>query len=244
MVEPALAESLSRGAAAFGWERRTMTPGSMRDGETLIGWGVGSSTYPVHALRSQAIATSRADGTAVVASATHDLGTGTYTIMAQIAAGELGLPIDDVRFELGDTALPEAPMSVGSMTAASVSPAVSLAARHLRDAAVMLAVAEVRSPLYGIPPEDIAVAGGRLFLRRDPSTGDAHGELLRRAGRETLAATADVEPADLSAFAAHSFGAHIVEVRIEPDIGRIRVSRVVVRTAWGASLTRSLRAVR
>lgn len=123
----------TRGAERFGWTRRSRAPRSMRDGAWLVGWGMATASYPAHMRAASARATVRADGTAVVQAGTHDLGTGAYTIFTQIAADELGLPIEKVRFELGDTQLPETPLAAGSQTAASVGSAVKLACRRVRE---------------------------------------------------------------------------------------------------------------
>lgn len=119
-------------AKRFGWARRDPRPGAMHEGLWRIGWGMATATYPGHLEASKASATRLADGTFVVRAATHDLGTGTYTVMTQVAAEALGVPVERVRFELGDTRLPKAPTSGGSMTVASVGPAVAAACRGLR----------------------------------------------------------------------------------------------------------------
>ncbi len=122
-----------RGAEAFGWHNRVAQPGSMRDGRTLIGMGMATATYPTNRMAASASVRLSPDGTALVRSGTQDIGTGTYTTMAQIAADELGLPLARVRVELGDSRLPPAPVSGGSMTTASVLPAVRDAAAQVRD---------------------------------------------------------------------------------------------------------------
>ena len=145
----ALAECYRVAAERFGWARRTVQPGSMRQGRTLIGYGMATATYPANRMPAKASAMIRPDGTALVRSGSHDLGTGTYTIMTQVAADALGWPVDKVTFELGDTAMPQAPVSGGSMTAASVGPAVQQAARAARAKLVALAIADALSPLHG-----------------------------------------------------------------------------------------------
>ncbi len=121
--EKSLMACYQRGANRFGWARRSHAPRSMRDGNTLIGWGVGTATYPANRSEASAVARILPDGTAMVASGTQDLGTGTYTVMTQVAADALGFPPDYVRFALGDSSLPKAPVSGGSQSATSVSPA-------------------------------------------------------------------------------------------------------------------------
>jgi xanthine dehydrogenase YagR molybdenum-binding subunit len=121
-----------RGAERFGWARRKRAVRATKEGDVLVGVGMATATYPARQIPSEALARAMPDGTFVVQAATHDLGTGTYTIMTQIAAEALGVPIEKVRFELGDTALPEAPISAGSMTASSVGSAVRRASQALR----------------------------------------------------------------------------------------------------------------
>jgi xanthine dehydrogenase YagR molybdenum-binding subunit len=127
-----LRECYEDAARRFGWSKRTPDPRSMRDGRWLVGWGMATATYPAHRQEAKAIAKLNADGTYLVRSGTQDLGTGTYTICTQIAAEALGVPERKVRFELGDTEYPKAPVSGGSMTAASVGPAVRAACIALR----------------------------------------------------------------------------------------------------------------
>ena len=123
-----LKECYKLGAERFGWQRRNPTPRSMRDGRYLVGWGMATATYPTNRSPASAVARLLADGTAVVQSGSQDIGTGTYTVMTQVAADALGLPVEKVRFELGDTTMPNSPVSGGSQTAASVGSAVHLAA--------------------------------------------------------------------------------------------------------------------
>jgi xanthine dehydrogenase YagR molybdenum-binding subunit len=127
-----LREAYALAAERFGWSRREMQPCSMRERDWQIGWGLATASYPGHLEAAKASAARLADGTFAVRSATHDMGTGTYTVMTQVAADTLGVPIERVRFELGDTRLPQAPTSGGSMTVASVGPAVVAACQALR----------------------------------------------------------------------------------------------------------------
>src|SRR5439155_12009921 len=127
-----LRECYTDGAARFGWAKRPMKPRSMRDGHALIGWGMATATYPAHRRPASAMARILPDGTAIVRSGTHDLGTGTYTVMTQVAADALGMPLDKIDFELGDTLMPPAGVSGGSTTVASVAPAVKAACEAAR----------------------------------------------------------------------------------------------------------------
>jgi xanthine dehydrogenase YagR molybdenum-binding subunit len=128
----ALRQCYEIGAEKFGWSRRTSTPRSMRSGNTLIGLGMATATYPANRSPAAAIARILPDGTAMVASGTQDLGTGTYTVMTQVCADALGFPPEKIHFALGDSSLPQAPGSGGSQSAASVSPAVHDACMQVR----------------------------------------------------------------------------------------------------------------
>ncbi len=220
-----LRECYRVGAAKFGWARRTPKPRAMRDGDSLIGWGMASATYPARQLPAAARAKLLADGTALVQAGTQDIGPGTYTIMTQLAADELGLPVDAVKFELGDTAFPETPLSAGSFTASSTGPAVALTARKLRDELVALAIADPKSPLHGLAAKDVRadkrglVGGGKREL---------YTAILERAGKAELQVEHRVIPnPDRDNYSIHSFGAVFAEVRVDEQLCQVRVERVV-----------------
>ena len=220
-----LREAYAKGAAMFGWSRRTSTPGSMRDGNVLIGWGMATATYPANRAPASARVRILADGTALVQAGTQDIGTGTYTIMAQVAAETLGLPIERVRAELGDTSLPDAPVSGGSTTAASVTPAVLMAASSVRTRLFGLALAQGGAAFAGLTPADLRAESGAIT---GPHGSIAIADLLARARLPSLEAEAGARPGgDFKSYSRHSFGAQFAEVRIDPDFGTIRVSRFV-----------------
>ncbi|HET9830809.1 MAG TPA: xanthine dehydrogenase family protein molybdopterin-binding subunit [Vicinamibacterales bacterium] len=197
-----LRECYRMAADRFGWAERQPRPRSMRRGERLIGWGMSTATYPVKRMPASALAQLTADGTVVVRAATHELGTGTYTAMSQVAAAALQIPIARIRFELGDTNFPENPISAGSMTAASTGPAVHAAALALRDA--------------------IASLGARLDDIESCRT------LVADRNGSPIEAIAGDKPGDeRKTYSMHSFGAVFVEVEVDADLGQIRVSRVV-----------------
>jgi xanthine dehydrogenase YagR molybdenum-binding subunit len=224
----ALRACYSDAAARFGWSRRNPQPRSMRAGDQLVGWGMATATYPANRQPAKASATLLADGTAVVRSGTHDLGTGTYTVMSQVAADALGLPVEKVRFELGDTRLPEAPVSGGSMSVASVGPAVKAACEAVRDKAVALAVADRDSPLYGADPATVRVEQGWLVPGSADGKRDAVAAVIARQGGLPLQADSQSAPgAEKKQYSMHSFGAVFVEVHVDPELGTIRVPRVV-----------------
>src|SRR6202008_89587 len=151
----ALRQCLTEGAARFGWDRRPPEPRSMRDGHYLIGQGVAAAIYTHWRWPGKARVTLTLDGSALVEAAAHDIGTGTYTIMAQVAADVLGLTLDKVAVRLGDTRLPESHPAIGSATTANATAAVMLAAKAARDKAVGLALAGRDAPFAGATADKV-----------------------------------------------------------------------------------------
>ena len=223
-----LRECYRQAGERFGWSRRQIEPRSMREGNELIGWGMATSVYPTRRSESNASARLNADGTFSVDAGTQDLGTGTYTIMTQIAASSFGVPVQRVKFRLGDTILPQTPVSGGSQTAASTGSAVYLAAEALREKLVQMEVTDVQSPLHGVSAQDVTLAGGRLFSRSEPSKGEAVQALLARSGKPHIEAQASAKPgAEKERYSMYAFGAQFAEVRVDADLGQIRVARMV-----------------
>ncbi|BBU29184.1 acylaldehyde oxidase [Burkholderia sp. THE68] len=226
--EKSLLECYQQGAEKFGWSRRSAAPKSMREGNTLIGWGVGTATYPANRSEASALARILPDGTAMVASGTQDLGTGTYTIMTQIAADALGFPLDYVRFALGDSSLPKAPVSGGSQSAASVSPAVRAASMQARDQLIAMALADRGSPVTGLAREDVTVSNGWVVSLSNPDRRDPAAAVIARNGGRAIEAVATTRPGDeKKQYAFHSFGAVFAEVHVDADLGIVRVPRIV-----------------
>lgn len=218
----------------FGWSKRTPEPRSMRDGRVLIGMGMATATYPVHRQPAGAMARLREDGTILVQSGSQDIGPGTYTSMTQIAAEALGLPMNQVRFELGDTKMPPTPVSGGSMTAASTGCAVHEACLALRSKLVKMAIADTASPLRGAAEADVVADEGKLSLKRDAKKTDTYAAILKRSGQKEIEERRDVKAGpDDKDYSKHSFGAHFVEVRVDPDLGSVRISRWVGAFAAG-----------
>lgn len=226
--EKSLRECYRVGAEKFGWSRRDPKPRSMREGNTLIGYGMATATYPANRSEASAIARILPDGTAMVASGTQDLGTGTFTVMTQVAADALGFPMEMVTFALGDSSLPKAPVSGGSQSAASVSPAVRDAASQARGKLIAMTIADSGSPLAGASPDDVTVNNGWVISRADPSKRDPAAAVIARNGGKPIEATATAKPGDEKKdYAFHSFGAVFAEVHVDADLGTIRVARVV-----------------
>jgi xanthine dehydrogenase YagR molybdenum-binding subunit len=173
----------------------------------------------------------RDDGTVRVASGTQDIGTGTYTILAQLAAEKTGVPLDKVEVALGDTSLPEGPLSGGSMVTGSLVPAVFEAADNAIASLLTIATKTPRSPFDKRKPADLAFEGGRVFVKADgPAKGVPFPDLLRRADLRLVTGSGKSEATfgnPKPKFSTHSFGCHFVEVTWQPEIARLRVSRVV-----------------
>jgi xanthine dehydrogenase YagR molybdenum-binding subunit len=222
-----LRECYRVGAERFGWNRRNPQPRSMRQGDKLVGWGMATATYPARRSPAEATAVIHTDGQVVARSATQDLGTGTYTVMTQVAADAVGVPVDQVKFELGDSRMPEAPVSGGSTTVSSVSSAVHAAGHALRIKLAGIAAADSRSPLHGAMPDDVGAGDGWLFLRREPDKRERMSSIVKRHG-VSVEATARAEPgSETEQYSMHSFGAVFVEVHVDEALCEIRVPRVV-----------------
>ncbi len=217
------------GAEKFGWARWNPEPKSMRDGDLLVGWGMATATYPAHKWSAAARAQLRADGSAVVQCATHDLGTGAYTAFTQISSEQLGVPFEKVTFELGKSDFPFGPVAGGSNSTATVGTAIHEVALLLHQALAELAVKDPKSPLHTLKAADIAmVAPGRIGMKGDPTTSDAFIEIMQRAGKDSIAVETKLQsPEENKKLAFQSFGAHFCEVKIDPLLPRVQVTRVV-----------------
>src|SRR5882724_7482006 len=224
-------ECLNVGAEKFGWSKRNPTPGSMkRDGLTL-GWGMAGAAWPADRFAAEANVQLRDDGTVRVSSATQDIGTGTYTIMAQLAAEKTGVPLDKIEVVLGDTSLPDGPISGASMATESLIPAVFGGTNEAITSLLIIAVTSSSSPFLGHKPDDLALESGRIFVKAEgPGKGVPFGDLLRRANARLVTGSGSAEMTAFAPnpkFSKHSFGCHFVEVTWQPEIARLRVSRVV-----------------
>jgi xanthine dehydrogenase YagR molybdenum-binding subunit len=224
-------ECLNVGAEKFGWSKRNPVAGSMtRDGLTL-GWGMAGAAWIAGRFAAEANMQLRDDGTVRIACATQDIGTGTYTILAQLAAQKIGVPIEKVEVELGDSALPDGPISGGSLATSSVIPAVFMAADQAITSLLLVAVTTPGSLFLGRDPEDLAVEGGRVFVKAEGSAkGVAFEDVLRRANARFTTGSGSSEQTAFAPnpqFSLHSYGCHFVEVTWQPEIARLRVSRVV-----------------
>src|SRR6202171_6117794 len=226
-----LLECFELGAEKFGWSRRSPEVGSMkRDGLTL-GWGMSGCSWVAARFSAEASVQLRNDGTARVACATQDIGTGTYTILAQLTSQKTGVPLDKVEVALGDTSLPEGPLSGGSLVTGSVVPAVFAAADNAIASLLTVATTTPGSPFEKRQLEELKFEGGRVFVKADgPAGGVAFADLLQRANLRLVTGNGKSESTfgnPEPKFSTHSFGCHFVEVTWQPTTARLRVSRVV-----------------
>ena len=229
-----LRQCYSQAAEKFGWTKRNPKPRTMSEGGQLVGYGMATATYPANRMAAHARVRAFADGTVVVQIASQDIGTGTYTILAQLAAAELGLPPDAVKTQLADTRFPKAPTSGGSATAATAGTAVRAAAAAVRDKLIGLAVADEKSPLHGVPADAIKAGNGALAAG---GKSDPIREVVARSGQNVVEADGDGKPGpEMKAFSRHSFGAVFAEVRVDPQLGTVRVPRLVAAYAAGRIL--------
>ncbi len=230
-----LRECFHEGAARFGWENRTPEPRSMRDGNLLVGWGMGSGVWDAQQKATKAKAALSAAGHLTVSSGCTDIGTGTYTIMTQLAAQTMGLPLADVTFVLGDTSLPQAPPQGGSWMTASVGSAVQDACQALGKKVLQLAQKQPNSPLTGLAYEDVQFMDGVIRANEDIRLQVAIQEVLAASGAEKVEVTGDGKPnmAKQAPYSMHSHNAVFVEVKVDEDLGVVHVTRVVNAVAAG-----------
>jgi xanthine dehydrogenase YagR molybdenum-binding subunit len=223
-----LLECYRVGAERFGWSRRKPEPRSMREEDTLIGYGMANALFPAFRQTASALVRVLADGTAVAQCGTQDLGTGAYTVFTQVAAETLGLPPERVRMEMGDTLLPPGPLSGGSATTATVSPAIQAAALEVRRKLVQLATGDKASPLFGVGEKEVVVEDGRLFHSRDKGRGETLAQLLERQKLPHVEAKADSAPSpEARKYSMYALGSHFVEVRVDELLGTVRLGRIV-----------------
>jgi xanthine dehydrogenase YagR molybdenum-binding subunit len=232
----ALRECYRRGADRFGWEKRSLAPRAMRDDAgLLVGWGVGTATFPAMMFQARARTVLRDDGTGVMEIGAHDMGQGAWTALAQIAADGLGLAIDDVDFRAGASDLPDAGIAGGSAHTATAGMAIHNAGADVIGKLFDLAAGDERSPLFGAGNAGVIARGGRLYRRDDETRSESYADILRRAGLAELEGEGNgaADPAAQSAYAMHAHGAVFAEVKVDPDFGQIRVTRLVGAFAAG-----------
>lgn len=252
----------ARGAEQFGWSKRNPAPGSMKDGRWRIGYGMATAAYPANFRPAGAKARMFDDGRVEIGCGTQDLGTGTYTILAQIAADTLGVPPSRVRVYIGDSALPQAPTSGGSCSATSAGSAVLLACQALRGRLIAYAIGDETGPLFNAKPADVRISDGVLSLRDDAKRTIAYSDVMKRFGKRLVEQEAFAKPglergpnaggapqgtaqgdkghdanaSTIQAYTMHGFGAQFCEVRVDEALGIVKVARWVGAFALGQPL--------
>ena len=246
-----LKECYERGAKMIGWDKRKREPGSVRQGRYLIGYGMATATYPGYRNAAGARVRIFADGHAVGSAAGNDIGTGAYTALRQVTSAALGMPLEKVMFELGDTAFPQAPVAGGSWLTASLAPAAMEAAEMALQAVAQIAIADPKSPLYNRKMEEIAFGDGRAFVKDDKKRGEKLQDIVKRTGKPYVEACARAETmmsakdsqglkqsqrppcaivlpdseqdSDMDKYAFQSFGAHFCRLRVDEELGVVRL---------------------
>jgi xanthine dehydrogenase YagR molybdenum-binding subunit len=234
-----LRDCYEQAAQRFGWSKRSATPGAVTEANALIGYGMATATYPANRSAAQAVVRMLPGGKMFVGSGTQDLGTGTYTIMAQQAAAGLGIDPSLVEVKLGDSTLPKAPVSGGSQSSASVLPAIQDATTQLKLKLADLAINDAASPLHGLKILDIEAKEGKLLNKNNPSQADTLVELIARNGNKAVEATGSAEPSQAKdSMSSYSWGAVFVEVAVDKDTHMVKVRKVVGAYDIGTLLNR------
>ena len=232
----ALRECYAQGAERFGWARRPLKPRQLRDDAGfLVGWGVGTATFPALMFQAEARAVIRSDGSGLVETGAHDMGQGAWTALAQIAADGLGLDLERVEFRAGTSDLPDAGIAGGSAHTATAGTAIHNAGGAVTAKLADLATRDERSPLFGAGNAGVIARDGRLFRRDDESRSDSYADILTRAGLAEIEARGKggMDAAAQAAYAMHAHGAVFAEVKVDPDLGQVRVTRMVGAFAAG-----------
>ena len=228
-----LKECYRKGAEAFGWAKRNPEPRSMRDGTDLVGWGMATGVWEALQMPTAARIVLTGNGHAEVSCATSDIGTGTYTVMAQVAADMLGLPIYNVTVKLGDSSLPQSQVEGGSWTAASVAHAIAAAAGEIRKELLGLAQKMPGSPLAGLKPDDVVLADGMIAAKKAAGRSVSLADAMRHGGVDRIEREKLAEFAEDNKHARNTHSAIFAEVKVDEQLGVIRVTRVVNAVAAG-----------
>jgi xanthine dehydrogenase YagR molybdenum-binding subunit len=231
-----LRECYRQGAEAFGWNKRRPEPRSMRDGNNLVGWGMATGVWEALQMPVATRIVMTANGHAEVSCAASDIGTGTYTVMAQVAADSLGLPIENVSIKLADSTLPQAPVEGGSWMAASACHSVAATAEEVRKELLSLAKTIRKSPLAGANLEDVMLADGKLLNRQEPGRAVSIADAMRHGAVERIEKEKTNHFAEDNKHARNTHSAVFAEVKVDEQLGIIRVTRVVTAVAAGRVL--------
>ena len=220
-------ECINTGAEKFGWSKRNPEVGSMKKDGLVLGWGVAGCSWGARRMVSEATVDLHNDGSVRVSTAAQDIGTGTYTVLSQIVSETTGIPHHRIEVVLGDSSLPPGPISGGSCSTASLVPPVLEAIEKAQQTVYMVAVRDKSSPFFDQKLEALAFTNGRVhFKDKSPDTGGAFEDILQSANIRSASGEGKSDAPDHK-FSQHSFGAQFVEVTWQPEIARLRVSRVV-----------------
>ncbi len=231
-----LRECYRQGAAAFGWDKRDPKPRSMRDGSDLVGWGMASGVWAALQMPMGVRIALTANGHVEVACAITDIGTGTYTIMAQVAADMLGLPMDNITIKLADSSLPFSPVQGGSWTAASVSNAIANTAEEVRKELLRLAQKIPDSPLAKAKADDVVLTDGMIAAKGDAARAVSIADAMRHGGMDRVVHEKINRFPSSGTHAHNTHSAIFAEVKVDEELGVIRVTRVVSAVAAGRIL--------
>ncbi len=239
-----LRDAYQQAADRFGWSKRNPKPGQKIEGSNLIGYGMATATYPANRSAAQAVVRILPGGKVFAASGSQDLGTGMYTMIGQTAAATLGLDISKdpalIEVALGDSTLPKAPVSGGSQSTASVTPAVQAAAQQAILKLSVLAVNDAQSPLHGLQAADLGAKDGRLFNKAKPSQSDSFANIIERNGNKPVEAQGSAEPSESKdAYTSNSWGAVFAEVAVDRYTHMVKVRRVVGTYDIGTLMNRT-----
>jgi xanthine dehydrogenase YagR molybdenum-binding subunit len=232
----ALRECYRQGAEAFGWSQRKAEPRSMRDGNDLVGWGMATGVWEALQMPAAARIVLTANGHAEVSCAASDIGTGTYTILAQVAADTLGLPIENITIKLGDSTLPQAPVEGGSWMAASASHAVAATAEEVRGELLALAKKMTGSPLADAKLEEVTLTDGKVVSKQDASRAVSIADAMRQGKIDRIEKEKTNNFPDDKSHARNTHSAVFAEVKVDEQLGVVRVTRVVSAVAAGRIL--------
>ncbi len=228
-----LTECFKVGAEKFGWSQRTAEIGSMKKDGLTLGWGTAACAWIAGRFDASATVDLKSDGTARVSCGTQDIGTGTYTILAQVLSEKTGIALDKIEVVLGDSSLPEGPISGGSLVTSSVIPAVSQAAQSAIQSIFMMATDGDEAVFPGKKPTDLAFTKQRVHLKdKAPESGVEWHEILKKSNVNAASGSGKADeyfggPQAKEKYSVHSFGAQFAEITWQPEIARLRVSRVV-----------------
>ena len=208
----------------------------MRDGSELVGWGMATGIWEAMQMKTAARIVLTANGHAEVSSATADIGTGTYTIMTQLAADMLGLPLENVTAKLGDSTLPPSPVEGGSWMAASIAGAIGAAAEKVRKDLLRLAKKMPDSPLADAKLDDVTLSDGKLVSKSDASRAVPVADIMRHGKVDRIEQQAAAGSNDDGKHARYAHSAVFAEVKIDEQLGIVRVTRIVDAVAAGRIL--------